>query len=152
MIHELASSIHSARYLAPNYRAGPSYSPNRQGLGPRSPGMLPPTSERGAMFIPGSVYGPNVLQSTMARLNASRQMLEHAGRSIVEGFSSYFSPSGSSKLPGGYPYGYDPSMSHYYKYAIPFFPKPVGNALLTQSIFSVILMSLPWIPNKSMKR
>ncbi|EAW06955.1 DEAD/DEAH box helicase [Aspergillus clavatus NRRL 1] len=112
--HRAASSIHSARYLAPNYRAGPSYSPNRQGLGPRSPGMLPPTSERGAMFIPGSVYGPNVLQSTMARLNASRQMLEHAGRSIVEGFSSYFSPSGSSKLPGGYPYGYDPSMSHYY--------------------------------------
>jgi hypothetical protein len=37
----------------------------------------------------------------MARLQASRQMLQQAGRSVFEGFSSYFSPSGSSGLPTG---------------------------------------------------
>ncbi|ODM22578.1 hypothetical protein SI65_00167 [Aspergillus cristatus] len=35
---------------------------------------------------PGPMYGPNVLQNTMARLNAGRQLLDQAGRSVYGGF------------------------------------------------------------------
>jgi len=36
----------------------------------------------------GPMYGPSVLQNTMARLNAGRQLLDQAGRSVYGGFPS----------------------------------------------------------------
>ncbi|RHZ54205.1 hypothetical protein CDV55_100066 [Aspergillus turcosus] len=85
--------------LYPSYNARTGHSPNRQSMARYVPGTHP--------SIPpghppqGSVYGPNVLHNTMARLQASREMLQQAGRSVFEGFTSYFTPSGPSGLPKG---------------------------------------------------
>jgi hypothetical protein len=90
--------------LYPSYNTRPGHSPSRQSVATELARYVPvtqPSIPPGYSATQGSVYGPNVLQNTMARLQASRQMLQQAGRSVFEGFSSYFSPSGSSGLPTG---------------------------------------------------
>lgn len=49
---------------------------------------------------PGPAYGPNVLQNTMARLNAGRELLQQAGKSVYGGLPSIFP---SSELDGSRP-------------------------------------------------
>ncbi|KNG87578.1 putative SWI/SNF family DNA-dependent ATPase Ris1 [Aspergillus nomiae NRRL 13137] len=68
---------------------------------------------------PGPAYGPHVLQNTMARLSAGKELLEHAGKSIFGKYPNPFSPYDSSVplYPG--PTGYDMNklpewMSDYY--------------------------------------
>lgn len=68
---------------------------------------------------PGPAYGPHVLQNTMARLSAGKQLLEHAGRSIFGGVPNPFSSYDSSVPPYPGPTGYDMNklpewMSDYY--------------------------------------
>ncbi|GIK05918.1 hypothetical protein Aspvir_010032 [Aspergillus viridinutans] len=86
--------------LYPSYNTHPGHSPNRPSVARYAP-VVHPSIPPGHSAPQGSVYGPNVLNNTMARLQASRQMLQQAGRSVFEGFASYFSPSGSSGLPNG---------------------------------------------------
>ncbi|PLB50130.1 P-loop containing nucleoside triphosphate hydrolase protein [Aspergillus steynii IBT 23096] len=45
-------------------------------------------SGSGGLGASGPVYGPNVFQSTLARLNAGKQLFEHAGRSIFGALSN----------------------------------------------------------------
>ncbi|KAI9932674.1 hypothetical protein ASPWEDRAFT_22444 [Aspergillus wentii DTO 134E9] len=59
----------------------------------RGPGQFPPSYPSlgpvpgpSSIRDPGPMYGPNVLQNTMARLNAGRNLLENAGRSLYGGF------------------------------------------------------------------
>ncbi|KAE8145855.1 SNF2 family N-terminal domain-containing protein [Aspergillus avenaceus] len=54
-----------------------------------------------ALYIPSQhlAYGPNVLHNTMARLNAGKQLLDHAGKSIPQ------------RLPKSFP-SYDSSMAY----------------------------------------
>ncbi|KAB8079502.1 SNF2 family N-terminal domain-containing protein [Aspergillus leporis] len=68
---------------------------------------------------PGPAYGPSVLQNTMARLSAGKQLLEHAGKSIFgelpNPFSSYDSPVPPYPGPMGYDLNkYQDFMSDYY--------------------------------------
>lgn len=58
-------------------------------------GMAPLGSSPGPSGIPGPgpAYGPNVLQNTMARLNAGRELLQQAGKSVYGGLPSIFPPN-----------------------------------------------------------
>jgi hypothetical protein len=98
--------------LYPSYNARTSHSPNRQSMARYVPGTHP-SIPPGHSAPQGSVYGPNVLHNTMARLQASREMLEQAGRSVFEGFASYFSPSGASLPKGLSPADYYDSWKGY---------------------------------------
>lgn len=65
----------------------------------------PGPSDFSAKSGPGPIYGPNVLQNTMARLNAGRQLLNKAGRSVygeLEGTSSFDSDAISRTLDLGF--------------------------------------------------
>ncbi|KAF4267990.1 hypothetical protein KXX13_007896 [Aspergillus fumigatus] len=102
--HSGQSRPQSHHRLYPSYNTHPGHSSNRRSVATELGRYVPvtqPSIRLGYSAPQGSVYGPNVLQNTMARLQASRQMLQQAGRSVFEGFSSYFLPSGSSGLPTG---------------------------------------------------
>ncbi|KAE8355418.1 SNF2 family N-terminal domain-containing protein [Aspergillus coremiiformis] len=67
----------------------------------------------------GPAYGPHVLQNTMARLSAEKQLFEHAGKSIFGGYPGPFSSYDDPMPPYSGPVGYDMSkypdwMSDYY--------------------------------------
>ncbi|KAE8385977.1 SNF2 family N-terminal domain-containing protein [Aspergillus alliaceus] len=68
---------------------------------------------------PGPAYGPHVLQNTMARLSAGKQLLEHAGKSILGEYANHFASYDNPVPPFPGPMGIDMSkypdwMSDYY--------------------------------------
>lgn len=103
-------------YYSPNMHMPPKELPydGKPSLAPRPPqysplGMAPLGSESGPNGAPGPgpMYGPNVLQNTMARLSAGRQLLQQAGRSVWGGLPGMLSsPSNPYGLQSTDPIGH----------------------------------------------
>lgn len=126
-------------------------------------GAAPGSSDAPGM---GSVYGPSVLQNTMARLNAGRHLLQQAGRSVWGGLpgalpsqndpysfggrSDPISQTMSEAFRNG-PLGSYSSMD-YIKYVPRFSRLFIPRNLLTNGVYLVTSTILVVIRSKSTKR